>query len=355
MDKACVNRQCQDPCSLREACGQNALCSVVLHKARCSCPQCYIGRPTLKCSPDPRCGTTTQRPVAVITTPRNPVTSSPRPPTSPVVAACSRDNQCSTNHACNTNLGTCQDPCDFKNVACDQGKRCEVRRHRPVCVCKHGFVLNEAGEMACGPNPIECRVDDECASNLACVQGRCTNPCAGTRNPCTASNKVCQVLDHRAVCICVEDCTASVSICLRDRGCPPTMACVNFQCRNPCENSTCPENRPCYVEEHKAVCKFCPPGFVVNPQYGCIQGSYNVDPSSRCVCVCGYQRNDIANKQHGDLKKLKKKKNLNIIPERIPLPQTSFNWGIFVCFCFQILNTTHINAIKWALHLQSSY
>jgi hypothetical protein len=182
-------------------------------------------------------------------------------------------------------LGTCQDPCDFKNVACDQGKRCEVRRHRPVCVCKHGFVLNEAGEMACGPNPIECRVDDECASNLACVQGRCTNPCAGTRNPCTASNKVCQVLDHRAVCICVEDCTASVSICLRDRGCPPTMACVNFQCRNPCENSTCPENRPCYVEEHKAVCKFCPPGFVVNPQYGCIQGSYNVDPSSRCVCV----------------------------------------------------------------------
>lgn len=276
-DKACVNRRCQDPCSLRDACGENALCTVVLHKARCSCPQCYIGRPTLKCSPDPRCGAvTTPRPVAVTGPPRVP--STPRPTAQPAVAACTRDTQCSTGHACNTALGACQDPCEFKSVACDQGKRCEVRRHRPVCVCKHGFVLNENGEMSCGPSPIECRVDDECASNLACVAGRCQNPCAGARNPCAGSSKQCQVLDHKPVCLCVEDCAASVSICLRDRGCPANMACVDFQCRNPCENHACPENRPCYVEEHKAVCKFCPPGFTVNPQYGCIQGT---TPSNR--------------------------------------------------------------------------
>ena len=131
MDKSCVNRQCQDPCSLRDACGQNAICNVVLHKARCSCPQCHIGRPTLKCVPDPSCGTTTQRPVAIITTPRSPVKTTPRPTPLPI-AVCARDSQCSQNHACNTNLAACQDPCVFKNVACDPGKRCEVRRHRPV-------------------------------------------------------------------------------------------------------------------------------------------------------------------------------------------------------------------------------
>jgi hypothetical protein len=31
----------------------------------------------------------------------------------------------------------------------------------------------------------------------------------------------------------------------------------------------------------------------------------------------------------------------------IPLPQTSFNWGLFFVFVFKGLNTTHINAIKW--------
>lgn len=276
-DRSCVDGQCQDPCSLRGACGMNALCSAVLHKARCECPQCHIGRPTIKCSPDPRCGTTTQRPVAVITTPRPPITAKPSNKQPPVIATavCTRDNQCSSNQACNTALGACQDPCDFKSTPCEQSKRCEVRRHRPVCVCKHGFVLSETtGEMSCGPDPIECRQDDECASNLACRLGRCQNPCAGERNPCTASNKTCHVLDHRPVCICMDvDCQASVSICLRDRGCPVNMACVNYQCRNPCDDFSCPEGRPCYVEEHKAVCKFCPPGYSVDTQYGCIKGN----------------------------------------------------------------------------------
>lgn len=245
----------------------NALCQVVIHKARCSCPQCYIGRASVKCSPDPKCATaTTQRPpVGLITT--------PSPSTEKPTAVCLRDTQCTTNHACNTQVGACADPCEFKNIQCDQGKRCEVRRHRPVCVCKHGFVISETGEMSCGPNPIECRVDDECASNTACISGRCVSPCAGSRNPCASSpGKTCQVLDHKAVCVCLDDCQASVSICLRDRGCPVNMACVNYQCKNPCENFSCPDNRPCYVEDHKAVCKFCPPGFVVSPQYGCVQG-----------------------------------------------------------------------------------
>jgi hypothetical protein len=26
------------------------------------------------------------------------------------------------------------------------------------------------------------------------------------------------------------------------------------------------------VEDHKAVCKFCPPGFITDANYGCIKG-----------------------------------------------------------------------------------
>ena len=264
-DKACVSNTCQDPCSLRGACGENAICRVVLHKARCSCPQCFVGKATTQCLPDPRCSpSTTPKPN---TTPRP--TS---PPSTSQPAICTRDNDCHAGQACNA-VGSCQNPCDFKNIACEQGKRCEARRHRPVCVCKHGFVINDVGELVCGPTPIECRVDDDCASNLACTSGRCQNPCA-VRNPCLTSNKTCQVLDHKPICICAADCEASVSICLRDRGCPPNLACINFQCANPCQNFTCNDNRPCYVEEHKAVCKFCPPGFTVDPQYGCIKGIF---------------------------------------------------------------------------------
>merc|ERR1740129_2002584 len=30
---------------------------------------------------------------------------------------------------------------------------------------------------------------------------------------------------------------------------------------------------PCIVEDHQAICKFCPPGFEIDANYGCIQGS----------------------------------------------------------------------------------
>ena len=98
-------------------------------------------------------------------------------------------SQCSQNHACNINLAV-RDP----------GKRC-VRK---------------------------------CASSLACVSERFQSSCVGARNPCAASNKVCQVLDHRAVCICVGDCVEESR---------PTVACLNYQSHNHCENSICPERK----------------------------------------------------------------------------------------------------------------
>ena len=55
------------------------------------------------------------------------------------------------------------------------------------------------------------------------------------------------------------------------------MACINFKCQNPCEGYTCQGNTPCVVENHKAVCKFCPPGFVTDTNYGCLEGQNKIN------------------------------------------------------------------------------
>ncbi len=249
-DLSCASGKCIDPCSLRAACGENALCSVVLHKPRCECPQCYVGRPHVRCRPSNDCDNV---------------------PTRPQVAEredCQDDTDCSDSTACVKSTGQCLNPCSSKS--CDLNKQCIVTNHKPQCQCKYSLVINQEGALTCPDRQVECRQDNDCPSNQACDQGRCKNPCDNQR--ICPSGKDCQVLNHKATCVCIEGCNPSVSICLKDRGCPSHQACVNFQCKNPCDDITCPDNTPCEVENHKAVCKFCPEGFIIDANYGCIKG-----------------------------------------------------------------------------------
>lgn len=187
---------------------------------------------------------------------------------------CQSDSDCRETLACNGN-GQCIDPCENQNFLCEGNKRCETRRHRPVCVCKSGFMVNEYGELTCAPDKRECTRDDECASNMACIDLKCQNPCVvtgGAREPPCAADKSCQVQDHKPICICMKDCSPSISICLRDSGCPAGLACRNYQCINPCDSAACAANSPCFVEDHKPICKFCPQGFVADARNGCQKG-----------------------------------------------------------------------------------
>lgn len=250
---------CSNPCALREACGRNALCQTVLHRPRCACPSCYIGRPNIECKPDPQCE-------AEGTTRPNDANDE--------MTYCQSDSDCRETLACNGN-GQCIDPCESQNFLCEGNKRCETRRHRPVCVCKSGFVVNEFGELTCAPDKRECTRDDECASNMACIDLKCQSPCVvtgGSREPPCAADKSCQVQDHKPICICMKDCSPSISICLRDSGCPAGLACRNYQCINPCDSAACAANSPCFVEDHKPICKFCPQGFVADARNGCQKG-----------------------------------------------------------------------------------
>lgn len=259
-EKACIQGICSDPCSMRGACGENALCKTVLHRPRCSCPNCYVGRPNVECKPDPKC---------------DQITTSPRPADTTILSLCQSSADCPESLQCDRS-GQCIDPCTNPTYLCEENKKCETRRHKPVCVCKSGFVVNEYGELTCAPDKRECSRDDECASNMACIDLKCKNPCVTTSTvrpaPCPA-DKSCQVQDHKPICICMKDCSPSISICLRDSGCPTGLACRNYQCINPCDFASCAANSPCFVEDHKPICKFCPPGFAADARNGCQKGN----------------------------------------------------------------------------------
>lgn len=261
-ERACMGGQCIDPCTLRGACGENALCSTVLHVPRCSCPNCHTGRPDIKCNPDPKCE----------------ISTTPRPRDTSTIIPCKADSDCHESLTC-TRGGLCEDPCQNPEFSCEDNKKCVVRRHKPVCVCKFGFVVNEKGELTCALDKQECLSDDQCESNSACIQGQCKNPCMASAkyNPPCPPEKACQVLNHKPICICMDDCNPTISICLRDNGCPEGLACRNYQCVNPCLTATCAEDSPCYVEDHKPICKFCPNGFIKDSKSGCLKGKLFLD------------------------------------------------------------------------------
>ena len=247
-DKSCNrNRgECINPCSLRAACGVNALCRVVNHNPRCECPECFTGRPHLGCKRDSRCST-------------NPTIEG---------RECGTSNDCPSALYCEK--GECKSPCGHTSI-CEGNERCVAANHQATCQCKNKLVINVLGELTCpGRGVGGCRADVECPPNMACISSLCQNPC--TQFSC-APGKKCQVLNHLPLCMCDTNCEAEASICLKDPGCPSNMACVNFQCIDPCTKLNCPNGTPCIVVDHKAECKFCPPGFTVDRNYGCLKGT----------------------------------------------------------------------------------
>lgn len=249
IDKSCIRGQCKDPCSLRGACGTNALCEVINHRPRCTCPECYTGSPFVRCKLNPRCKSNID--------------------TAPVIGVqCESNSDCSTDTYCEKNVGMCKSPCGATSV-CAPNEKCVASSHKASCQCKNKLVINSAGELTCPGGANLCTSDEACPLHLACINSICQSPC---HSQSCQPGKACHVLNHKPICMCDKECESSVSICLKDRGCPRDQGCINFKCQNPCEGLSCPGNTPCVVENHKAVCKFCPPGFVADLNYGCLEG-----------------------------------------------------------------------------------
>lgn len=94
--------------------------------------------------------------------------------------------------------------------------------------------------------------------------------------PCNPSpcgpNSICREIKQQAVCTCVNGYLGSPPSCrpecIQDLECPPSQACTNKKCINPCTGA-CGIRSECKVINHKPVC-FCPPGHTGSPYALCI-------------------------------------------------------------------------------------
>lgn len=78
--KACINNQCQNPCSLEKVCGEKANCAIENHVAICSCQAGTTGNPLLGCVS---------------------------------LQYCSSNSQCSSGTSCSNGLCTCENSTYF--------------------------------------------------------------------------------------------------------------------------------------------------------------------------------------------------------------------------------------------------
>lgn len=152
----------------------------------------------------------------------------------------------------------------------------------------------------------ECTIHSECASNLACMRGKCGDPCPGS---CGLS-ALCSVINHNSVCTCPAEytgdpfsncvlrpaveappdacnptpcgpnascnngiCTCSPEYqgdpytgcrpeCVTSTDCSINLACKNNKCVDPCQG-TCGQNAVCNVFNHIPMCS-CPAGTTGN-------------------------------------------------------------------------------------------
>ena len=140
---ACISRKCQDPCP--GLCGVNAYCRVRNHVPICVCNQGYQGDPFSQC--------------------RRITTTSPRPE---VIDPCNPS------------------PCGINAV-------CNDRNRAASCQCLPG--LQGDPYVECKP---ECTINQECPSNLACMNQKCRDPCPGV----CGTQATCSVNNHYPNCQC---------------------------------------------------------------------------------------------------------------------------------------------------------
>lgn len=185
---------------------------------------------------------------------------------------CKTDEDCKQGQLCSKNLnspggGQCiDDLCAI--VKCERNKICKVQNNRTSCICEHGYTITDIGELKCLDSKRECYTNEDCGQ-LMCSQGKCVNPCIP--NPC-AVDKQCTVNAHKAVCLCMDKCSPSASMCFNDKGCPSDQVCRSYACINPCTFTLCLADSSCYVENHVAQCSVqCPDGYRMETA-GCVKG-----------------------------------------------------------------------------------
>lgn len=171
-DKTCKNQKCVSPCP--GPCGQNTDCKVINHSPICTCKLKYTGDPFSNCYK--MTGKLFYLNILLVQfdiftnmfTFLAPISAVPE--TDPCLPS----------------------PCGFN-------AQCQNLRGVPSCSCLPGF---EGSPPNCRP---ECTINEDCASNLACIKQKCNDPCKGS----CGINANCHVMKHVAVCTCNEGFTGN--------------------------------------------------------------------------------------------------------------------------------------------------
>lgn len=256
---ACIRNQCVEPCKELSPCAKSAKCSVIdsspVRTMVCECPELWVPDANGEC-----------RQIVLATEP-----------------GCQQDTDCPEQETCINRQ--CRNPCN-----CGIDAECRIVNRRPVCSCRNGFDGNP--NTAC--RVLGCRIDSECESEKACVNGNCISPCL-IGSPCV-ENAECFVSGNQPQCRCLSGyrgnpwSRCSIVECRTNGDCPFDKTCENSACVNPCVyDKQCAPRAECRAQNHAAVCR-CPTGMVGNPLIECrpeIQHECTLDTdcSSRLACL----------------------------------------------------------------------
>lgn len=249
IEEACVNNKCVNPCLSTRVCGPNAICSRINHSTKCECPEGFEGSPT----PQQGC----------VRKPASCTRTSQCPPDHMCIGLlcqvpCQDNSNCAMGETCNDNK--CLKIC-HSSSNCLHGEHCSAGVCIPGCKSNSDCTNNQL----CVSN--EC----ECAPGFKRNNGECTNLDECLNNPCHPSAQCIDTEgSFKCICPtdAIGDPYKNGCLlpnqCRRDSQCDNSLACMRGKCSNPCQSNACGRNAVCQVNQHRVTCT-CEKGHLGNP------------------------------------------------------------------------------------------
>jgi len=128
-----------------------------------------------------------------------------------------------------------------------------------LCDRLNRLCINPCNEDSCGENA-EC-VPDNHQIECKCLPGYFGNPYV----ECGLGKYLSWQLEASVSMCILRGVFSAVTGCRKDSDCATNEACINGKCGNPCR---CGPNSACEVHNHVPICK-CPPGYTGSAHEGC--------------------------------------------------------------------------------------